>query len=325
MEFNEHIPVGTIEEASSERPEPLPLKLPSPMTPEERAKRRRQRDAFLDMLEAEERQEELQERRKQEQEGTTIQKLRRDAKKMQEEEGTTIQKLRRDAKKMQEEEVEALRIASRVEGSAKPTPVWMTKVTDAEDLRLKVEADWKAKRKSGIGKGKGKNVSFAEIVEDKEEKGDLPKGPNPLQGSKRLTMKYEIVERVPPKPPSNSLSSMQSLALKQAVTMVTGPDSDDESDLDLGRDESDHELPEDAEVSEVGIDGALHQREIALRYYQLRQNLDTGSKEDEWDRPVRRTRAHLSILRHIPCFRRYLLMLHWPPQINVRSVRHLAL
>ena len=288
MEFNEHIPVGTIEAASTERPEPLPFKPPSSMTPEERAERRRQRDAFLDTLEEEERQEELQERMKQEQEGTTIQKLRR------------------DAKKLQEEEVKALldqapgeRIASQAEGSVKPTPVWMTKVTDAEDLRLKAEADWKAKGKSGAGKGKGKSVSFAGIVEDKEEEEDLPKGPRPPQGSKRLTMKYEIVERMPPKPPSNSLSSIQSLAPKKAVTLVTGPDSDDESDLDLGGDESDHELPEDGEDSEVGIDEALHQREIALRYYQLRQSLDTGPKEDEWDRPVRRTHVHLSMHSHI--------------------------
>jgi hypothetical protein len=62
---------------------------------------------------------------------------------------------------------------------------------------------------------------------------------------------------------------------------VTGADSDDESDVDPWGDESDHELPlgEDAEDNEVGIDEALHQREIALRYYQLRQNLGTGSRE----------------------------------------------
>ena len=284
VEVNEHIPVGTLEEASSERPEPLPLK-PPPMTPEERAERRRQRDAFLDMLEEEERQEELQERMKHE------------------EEGTTIQKLRREAKKLQEEEVNALldqapgeRIASRAEGSAKPALVWMTKVTDAEDLRLKAEANWKAKGKDGEEKGKGKSVSFAGIAEDNEEE-DLPKGPNPLQGSKRRTMKDEIVERMPPKPRSNSLSSPTP---KKAVTLVTGPDSDDESDLDLGGDESDQGQPEDAEDSEVGMDEALHQREIAIRYHQLRQRLDTGSKEDGWDRPVRCSRAILSIHSCIP-------------------------
>lgn len=279
VDFNEHLPVGTLEEASSEQPEPLLLKPPS-MTPEERAERRRQRDAFLDMLEDEERQEELQERTKQEQDGTTIQKLRRDAKKLQEEEVNALL-----------DQAPGERIASRAEGSAKPALIWMTKVTDAEDLRLKAEADWKAKGKSGEGKGKGKSVSFAGIVEDKEEE-DFPKGPNPLQGSKRRTMKDEIVERMPPKRPSNPLSSPTP---KKAVTLVTGPDSDDESDLDLGGDGSDQELPEDAEDSEVGIDEALHQREIALRYHQLRQRLDTGSKEDGWDKPVRCTRANLSI------------------------------
>jgi hypothetical protein len=148
------------------------------------------------MLEEEERQEELRERM------------------IQEREGTTTQKLRKDAKKLQEEEVKALldrapgeRVASPAKESAKPTPVWVTKVTDAEDLRLKAEANWKASGKSGVGKGKGKSVSFAGDVKDEEEEENSPKGPKPRQGSQRPTMKYEIVERMPSKPPSNSLST----------------------------------------------------------------------------------------------------------------------
>ena len=290
MEFNEHIPVGTVEKDSIERPEPLPFKPLSSMTPGERARQRRQRDAFLDKLEEEERQEELRERM------------------IQEQEGTTIQKLRRDAKKLQVEEMNALldrtpgeRIASPVKGSPKLGPAWVTKVTDAEDLRLKAEANWKASGMSGAGKGKGKSVSFAEVVEDEEGEKNSLKGPNPHQGSQRPIMKYEIVERMPSKLPSNSLSSIQSLAPKKAVTLMTGSDSDDESIVDPLGDESDYELllGEDAEDNEVGIDEALHQREIALRYYQLRQNLDTGSKEDQWDRPVCRIHAHLSIHSHI--------------------------
>jgi len=281
MEFNEHIPVGTIEEDPIERPEPLPFKPPSSMTLEER---RRQRDAFLDMLEEEERQEELRERM------------------MQEQESTAIQKLRRDAKKLQEEEVKALldqapgeRIASPAEGTA---PVWVTKVTD---VRLKAEENWKARGTSGIGKGTGKSVSFAGGTKGEEEEEYSPKGPKRRQGLQRPTMKYEIVERMPPKPPSKTLSSIGSLAPKTAVTLVTGPDSDDESDVDHLGDESDHRsdheppLGEDTEDNEGGIDEALHQREIALRYYQLRQNLDTGSKGDKWDRAVCRIHAHLSV------------------------------
>lgn len=289
MEFNEHIPVGTVEKDTIERPEPLPFKPLSSMTPGERAQQRRQRDAFLDKLEEEERQEELRERM------------------IQEQEGTTIQKLRRDAKKLQAEEMKALldgtpgeRIASPVKGSPKPGPAWVTKVTDAEDLRLKAEANWKASGMSGAGKGKGKSVSFAGVVVDEEGEEDSLKGPNPRQGSQRPIMKYEIVERVPSKLPSNSSSSIPSLAPKKAVTLVTGSDSDDESNVDPLGDESDYELllGEDAEDNEVDIDEALHQREIALRYHQLRQNLDTGSKGDQWDRPVCRIHAHLPIHSH---------------------------
>lgn len=292
MEFDEHIPLGTIEEDSIEGPEPLSFKPFSSMTPGERAERRRQRDAFLDMLEEEERQGELRERT------------------MQGQEGTAIQKLRRDAKKLQEEEVKALldrepgeRIASPAKASAKPGPAWVTKVTDAEDLRLKAEANWKASGMSGVGKGKGKRVSFAGVAEDEEEAKNSPKIPRPRQGSQRPTMKYEIVERMPSKPPSNYLSSTRPLAPKEAVTLVTGPDSDDDSDVGRLGDESDHEPPlgedENVENNEAGIDEALHQREIALRYYQLRQNLDTGPKGDEWDRPVCRIHAHLYIRSHI--------------------------
>ena len=291
MEFDEHIPVETIEEDSIKRPEPLPFKPIASMTPGERARRRQQRDAFLDTLEEEERQEELRERM------------------MQEQKVTTIQKLRRDAKKLQEEEVKALldrtpgeRVASPTKGSAKLGPVWVTKVTDAEDLRLKSEANWKPSSTSGVEKAKKKSVSFAGVVEDEEEADNSPRGPNPRQGSQRPTMKYEIVERMPSKPPSNSLSSIRSLAPKKAVTLATGPDSDDDSDVDPSGDESDHEPPpgEDVEDNEVDIDEALHQREIALRYYQLRQNLDPGSKVDEWDRPVCRVHTYLSIHSHTP-------------------------
>jgi len=286
MDFNEHVPGGIIEEDSIERPEPLPFKSPSAMTLEGRAEQRRQRDAFLDMVEEEERQEELRERMKQEQEGTTIQKLRRDTKELREEEAKGLL-----------DRVPGERIASRAEGSANATPLWMTKVTDAEDLRVKAEANWKASGKSGAGKGKGKSVSFAGVAEGEEEEENSPKGPKPLQGSRLPTMKYEVVERMRSKPPSNSLSPTQPLLPTKALTLVTGPDSDDESDVDPGHDESEDELPlgEDAEDSEVGIDEALHQREIALRYYQLRQNLGTSSNKDEWDRPVWRSRAHLSI------------------------------
>jgi hypothetical protein len=297
MEVNEHIPVGTTGGDPLERPESLPLRPLSSMTPEERTELRRQRDAFLDMLEAEERQEELRERMKQEQEDTTIQRLRR------------------DAKGLQEDEVNALldrapgeRVVSPAEGSAKPTPTWMTKVTDAEDLRLRAEANWNASGKSGVGKGKGKSVSFAETIEDGEKEESSLNGPRPRQGSQRPTMKYEIMERMPHKPPSNSLSPIRSLSPKKEVILVTGSDSDDESDVDPGGDESDYELPrdDDAEDSEVGIDEALHQREIALRYYQLRQNLGTGPKEDEWDRQVCHAHAHLPTLTYIPRLRRCL-------------------
>jgi len=289
MEFDEHIPVGTIEKGSIERPEPLPYKPLSSMTPGERVEQRRQRDAFLDMLEEEERQAELRERT------------------MQEQEGTTIQKLRKDAKKLQEEEVKALldrtpgeRTASPVKGDAILGPDWMTKVTDVEDPKFKTEADRKPSGLSGAGKKKGKSVSFAEVVEDEEEEENSPKGPKQRHGPQRPVMKYEIVERVPPKPPSNSLSSMRSLAPKKAVTLVTGSDSDDESSVDPLGDESDHELllDEDAEDNEVDLDEALHQREIALRYHQLRQNLETGSKGDEWDRPVCHIHIHPPIHSH---------------------------
>lgn len=287
MEFNEHIPMGTI---GVERPEHLPSKPLSNMTPEEFSERRRQRDAFLDMLEEEERQEELRERTKQEQEGTTIQKLKRDAKKLQEEKVKVLL-----------DQAPRERIASPAEGSTKPTPIRTTKVADAEDLRLKAEVNWKASRKSGVGKGGGKRVSFAGVVQDEEEEESAPKRPEALQSSQRPTMKYEIVERMPPIPPSDSLSSVRSLAQKKEVTLVTGPGSDDESDVDPGEDESDRELPldEDAEDDKVGVDEALHQREIALRYYQLRQHLDTGSREDEWDRAVCRTHTQLSTYSRI--------------------------
>jgi hypothetical protein len=289
MEFDEPIPVGTIEKDPIERPEPLPLKPFSSMTPGERAEQKRQRDAFLDMLEEEERQEELRE--------STIQ----------EHQGTAIQKLRRDAKKLQEEEVKALldrtpgeRIASPAKGNAKLEPGWVTKITDSEGLKVKAEANCQANGMSGVGKGKGKRVSFAGVIGKEEEEENSPKGPKPRQGSQRPIMKYEIVERIPSKPSSHSLSSIRSLAPKNAVTLVTGSDSDDESNVDPLGDESDHELllGEDTEDNEVGIDEALHQREIALRYHQLRQNLGTGPKGDEWDRPVCRIHAHLSIHSH---------------------------
>ena len=280
MEFNEHLPAGTIEEDTIVRPGHLSLKPLISMTPEERAERRRQRDAFLDMLEEEERQEELREDMAQEQKGTIIQNLRRDTKKLQEEEGG----------KALLDRAPGERVASPSEENANPTPVLATKVANVEDMRLKAETNWKASDKSGVGKGKGKSVSFVGVEEGEKDE-DSAEGPKPLRGSRRPTMKSEIVERMPPRLPSTSSSSTQSLKLKGDVKLVTGPDSDDESN---GSDQG-QPLGEDAEDNEVDMDEALHQREIALRYYQLRQKLDIGSKEDEWDRPVCRTHAQLSM------------------------------
>ncbi|KAG8834442.1 autophagy protein atg9 [Serendipita sp. 399] len=129
-----------------------------------------------------------------------------------------------------------------------------------------------------------KSVSFAQDAKGREEShslwGDVRQGR--LRGLKsgQGTMKLEIVERMP----SNTSTSPSTRRI----------DSDDEDEEDEDGESVEHESEGD-DSDAIDFDEAMEQREVALRYHELRQSLGKGpqegplggpidgGKDDEWD------------------------------------------
>ncbi|KAI0064446.1 hypothetical protein BV25DRAFT_237405 [Artomyces pyxidatus] len=280
------------------------------LSPAERARSRAKMDHILDILEEEERieeekNEELEDQRRREE----LERRKKNAK-------TELEKLKA-AKEMQKRMGKALlqNMASAREREEK-----------AKEQQAKEDLQQEAERK--LGKPR-KSVSFANVPPEINEEharrasSSKPQGPQTghwddeaaarLRTSKeRQTMKFDVVERFPPKPVVQRLRSPP----------AHQPDSDDESipgspvaaDSDEGNiihsdrgsshgsdqapsEDDEDDIPEDPVLEdEYDFDTASHQREIALAYYEKRDAIgkDTARAmsahsheivQDEWDQP----------------------------------------
>lgn len=264
MEFTEYIPPEQVQaEAARESvsiPEPLPSIPISALTQEERERQRRERDALLDALEAEEEEDEELQRAQEEGRPTVVQELRDKAARVESKSAVKVLKT-----------IGKTPLGAHPSSSVKattPNPSnGTTSVTSTAGPELKPK----------------KSVAFAGIS-DTESEEELPQASKIIQakrtpGTGTITMKYDIVERFPagPKPPKPPRRPV---------------DSDDEDVPDEGADGLDEDIepsvPEDNsdDDSDIDLEEAMQQREIALRYHELRQRQDRGEEEDEWDKPV---------------------------------------
>lgn len=260
---------------------------PLPKTEEERMARRRERDAFLDALELEER---LQEEKEQEEGASNdIQE-------------TEFMKAVRIAR----ERVKEIRTGTNTQANA-----GISRDRDSDSAGSEQEdGDTAIKGKSANSK---KVVSFADADDEELQRGGsrskewgdvqmaklrkpiLAKAPQMKSGSG--IMQLEIVERIPP------------LTSRKPVSVSTRQeDSDDEDEEEKSEeDESNEENDEDPSMED-----AMHHREIALRYHQLRQSLGVGpvggalggpiDARDAWDQEVRTAREfpmHL-LMQNLP-------------------------
>lgn len=256
---------------------------PPPRTEEERRARRKERDAFLDTLEQEEKEQEEREREADN--------------KHEKGDETEFMKAVRIAR----ERTREIRTGMNTQANAASSS------RDLEDEGSKVEEGNKVMATKD-GKAK-KSVSFAGIGgEDSLGDGVAPAKTGDVQMAKLRkstpgpksagsVMKMEIVERMPP-----AISP-------KAVTISTKEQDSDDDDDDGSGDSEDvmesdisHEsgqILDEGDEGEIFMDDAMQQREIALRYHELRQSLGTGPeggalggfvdarRRDKWDQEVR--------------------------------------
>lgn len=258
IELNE--PVSNVSQASEFIYEPKPLREP-PQSDAERVARRRERDALLDALEAEER-------------------LKRGS-----EEREFLKIVRETKEKFQEEQTD--------ENTKQNTRIH--EISSAEDNGSR-EPSKDLKRENNKA---GKSVSFADVPDgDKEEVtpqrnlawGSVQQarlkasiGPKTGEG----IMKLNIIERFP--------------STSKSLHDDASADSDDQDDVEEDEEvlsADDENLDEEDEMQRKMEDEMQH-REIALRYHQQRQTLGSGPsggalggeadiRQDEvWDREVR--------------------------------------
>ncbi|PVF99064.1 hypothetical protein CPB86DRAFT_784068 [Serendipita vermifera] len=261
-------------------PPPPPLR-PMPRTEEEHIARRKERDAFLDALEEEER---LEEARQTERETETefmraVRKAKELAAEIRMEQNTKANTALNRSKETQQGK---LQDSDESEGDQNDLP----KTVPKKDILPK------------------KNVSFADIPlnsskPDRNQSlqwGDVQQGrlrtvPGVKSGSD--IMKLSIVERIP--------------STSQPLSPSANKDSDDEDEVEAEGSDVEEAEP-DSDDEEIDIDDAMHHREIALRYHELRQTLGAGPRagplggpieeNDDWDQENVPLEASMASGRH---------------------------
>jgi len=229
--------------------EPPPLRSP-PKTEEERIARRRERDAFLDALELEER---LQEEK--ESEDGAIDNGQE----------TEFMKAVRIAK----ERAQEMRTSFNTQANAATASV---DVTDGESD----SGETVPEGNKGTKGNQKKSVSFASVESEENvtaaKWGDvqMAKLRKPTLATEKVRrgdgiMKLEIVERMP------------SASLSKAVSFSSRQRDSDDSDENEEESEEGEAIDDDSdEDDDPSMQDAMLQREIALRYHQLRQSLGAG-------------------------------------------------
>lgn len=264
----------------------------------EKARRKAERERILDLLEAEEKEQE-----------------HKDAAAARERYKEEMEK-RKEATKKEMESLKKARELQKKMGRALMRSVVESK-EKAEQQKAEQDEKDRLAAQTKVPKQK-KSVSFADDVgedghitpKDKEkgvEWGDV--APGTLRPVSRQPMKLQVVERhprslaqaaLPPQGDSDDESDHGSILSADSENIVLAQEHDSES-------EGEHQRPsdseEDGEVDE-GIsewdgddfDFARHQREIALEYYKKREAIGAEAvsamrahnheEEDEWDQPV---------------------------------------
>lgn len=166
---------------------------------------------------------------------------------------SVVQKLRKDVKKIEPDD--AVRILAAIGNSKVPLPASPSEESQEPSSTGALtngssEATRQLERPTEPQKKKG--VSFAPDTKTEASTSPPVIRAQLRPGSKPITMKRDIIERFPTGPQNGKAQLL---------------DSDDEDDA-----------PED-------IDSLMHQREIALRYHELRDRLGPPV-EDDWDKPV---------------------------------------
>lgn len=270
---------------------PPPELVPMPKTEEGKAAFRKARDAFLDALEEEERQDEERSRKAGESE---------------------FMKAIRIAK----ERVEEVRTESNTRNNSKPTD----SVSEATSL---------ASEQAKAGPKTKKTVSFVETDETSNTKGPIAPGWGSIQQGRLRTaagvksgsgvMKLQIIERVPAQTSeSTTIKTTDSddedsgddrrtaEGLERSAEAAMDDLVDPEGKLLPSSSEGEVSQEESDEKDEADIDDAIHHREVALRYHELRHSLGKGPQsgalggpiesmqsDDEWDQENVPLEAHL--------------------------------
>jgi hypothetical protein len=238
-----------------------------PQTEEERIARRKERDAFLDALEEEERLEQARQR--------------------EEENETEFMRAVRKAREMVAEIRMEQNTNANTDSNRRKKPHTRQQQSD-ESEEDEISTKTAPNKKGNLPK---KTVSFATIPPEdpRSEQTETPQWGDVQQGRLRNIpgiksgsdiMKLTIVERHP--------------STSKSLSPSASKDSDDEEEKE--DEESEPEVEQDSEDEEIDIDEAMHHREIALRYHDLRQTLGTGphggalggptENSDEWDQEV---------------------------------------
>jgi hypothetical protein len=258
----------------------------TPLSPQARERERAELDAFFDLMEEEEAEEEAR---------AAMRERQREREEHEQRKAHAAKELERirAAKSVQKKMGQAL-----LRGLGDPTQI--TPGAPAEKEK---------------GKGKGKKVAFAEGTADEKPVAsssrvlDAPAPGKFRPADQGHPMKFKVVERVLTKaPPVPHITA--------TLTAAPEGDSDDESAVATSEDSvggardslptsdasdgDDDEPPVDPVLAdEIDFDQAMHQREVALAYYEKRAVVgqDTARAmaahthvpgEDEWDQSVRR-------------------------------------
>lgn len=263
---------------SISRPTPVtvePLIPLASLSDEARTRLRVKRNQVLDLLEDEEKQEEISRENREAEERETI------TRKKKEEAVKDVRRLK-EVREIQKKMGRALLLnVSKAREKERQ---------EKEEQQLRdEEAEKDRKRSPAVTK---KSVAFAEhteLIEVSEadvdsanvDWGDVT--PGRLMQRKRPTllsqalldmhpMKMNVVERQP----------AGQATISQSTEAV---DSDDDSDLELGSDSTDSEEEPTLETDEVDFETAQHQREVVLEYYTKRNTIGRGAAQTMVDTP----------------------------------------
>lgn len=237
IEFKEPVPPSY--EPGFRIPSPPPLK-PLPKTEAERITRRKELDAFFEALEEEERREE------EEKEETEFMRVIKEAKEKAED-ARTGENTRLNAASQKKRNLNGSQSTNSSEDE-------MIRETEKPNLTSKTK---KAVKFAGVeDEDDGEETENRRTVQWGDVQQGRLKRPMGVKSGGDI-MKLQIVERFP--------ASSKGAAI----------DSDDEDDSDDDAEDED-DGAEDAEREQAEIEDALQQREIALRYHELRHSLGTG-------------------------------------------------